>query len=268
MEGKTPPNDYVRWRLSQGFSPDQTKFLFNSFDNEQRRIDEIDSWLKSNERIRSEFLSRSNEIILTAQSSIYERNDSFAKKLLPRIHLTLPRVEAATKQAMCGKYHDAMILLRSAIEGFLRFTLDLVYEFRWPLHGILDEMQDDTWQKARNVEHPLTIAPMCNFLRRMGVAGPPFSKKYDLYRYLEIDKLNNYTHSNVIVVLANNEGKFDDESFQDFIKLHRKAIESFIIIWQNLSDKIEHNELPIIEPGVEFQPEEMPMFAELINIRN
>ncbi len=80
---------------------------------------------------------------------------------------------------MCGKYHDAMILLRSAIEGFLRFTLDLVYEFRWSLHGILDEMQDDTWQKARNVEHPLTIAPMCNFLRRMDVAGPPFSKKYD-----------------------------------------------------------------------------------------
>ena len=78
---------------------------------------------------------------------------------------------------------------------------------------------------------------MCNFLRRMGVAGPPFSNKYDLYRYLEIDKLNNYTHSNVLVVLANNEGKFDDESFQDFIKLHRKTIESFIIIWQNLSDK-------------------------------
>ena len=269
MEGKAPPNDYVRWRLSQGYDLDQTKFMFSSFDNKRNKIDEIQSWLKSNEKPHSDFWYKSNKIILSAQKSIHERNDLFSKKLMPRIQLTLPRIQSATQQAMYGKYQDAMILLRSAIEGFLRFTLDLIYEFRFKLHDVLENLDNEGWKDARKIEEALAISPMCRWLARMGIVGAPlFTKKYNLYRYLEIDELNNYTHSNILTVLANNDGKFDLDSYLQFVNLHRKTIESFIIIWQNLSDKIDPKESPIVEIGVDFLPDEMPLLAKLIESRS
>ena len=196
----------------------------------------------------------------------------FAEKLLPRLKLTLPRIENATQQAMYGKYYDAMVLLRTAIEGFLRFTIDLIYEFRFQLHDILEHLDDDSWKDARKTERALTIGPMCNWLRKMKIAGKPaFNTREetgDLYKYLEIDRLNRYIHSNVLEVLDHNDGEFDETDFDGFVKLHRKVIESFIIIWQNLSDKIDYNESPILELGVDFQSKEMPLLTKVIEKRS
>jgi hypothetical protein len=271
MQKKTVPNDYIKWRLSQGFSFEQANFIFRTLDGNKNKQVEVFSWLKSNEKIRGEFWSRSNSIIIAAQRTIYQRNDLFAEKLLPRLMLTLPRVETATQQAMYGKYYDAMVLLRTAIEGFLRFTMDLVYEFRFQLLDILESLDDDSWKDSRKTERALTIGPMCNWLRKMKIAGKPaFNTRKetgDLYKYLEIDRLNRYIHSNVLEVLDHNDGEFDQNNFDEFVKLHRKAIESFIIIWQNLSDKIDYNESPILELGVDFQSEEMPLLTKVIEKR-
>lgn len=272
MQNQPVPNDYIKWRRAQGFSFEQAKFVYTTLDGHIKKKNEILSWLKSNEKIRGEFWSRSNSIIIAAQRAIYQRDDLFAEKLLPRLKLTLPRIETATEQAMYGKYYDAMVLLRSAIEGFLRFTVDLIYEFRFKLHEILEDLDDDSWKDARKTKHALAIGPMCNWLRKMKIAGKPAfntnRKTGDLYKYLEIDKLNGFIHSNVLEVLDHNDGEFNKTDFDEFVKLHRKTIESFIIIWQNLSDKIDYNEKPILGLGIDFQPEEMPLLTKVIEKRS
>ena len=66
---------------------------------------------------------------------------------------------------------------------------------------------------------------------------------------------------------ALDDGEFNKTDFEEFVKLHRKTIESFIIIWQNLSDKIDYKETPILELEADFQSEEMPLLAMVIEKR-
>jgi len=267
VEDKTSEN-YIHWRIKQGFDLQQADFLYHSIENTPRRIKEIETWLVSNETERAALWSPTIDTIVAAQKSIYERHDRLAKKLIPRLHVTLPRIKNSTKLALTGHYYEALVLLRSAIEGFLRFTLDLVYEFRFHLAETLGELEDELWKDARKVEHALAIGPMCNWLKKMKLAGnPPFTSKKNLYKYLDIDSLNYYTHSNIIPMIGKNDGIFDSERFEYYVNLHRKVIESIIIIWQNLSDKIEKLDEPLVSPNTDFSPENMPMLAKLIQKR-
>jgi hypothetical protein len=267
VNGKTPEN-YIHWRIKQGFDLQQADFLYRSIESVPRREKEIETWLASNETERAALWSKTIDTIVAAQKSICERHDDLAKKLIPRLHVTLPRIEHSTKLALTGHYYEALVLLRSAIEGFLRFTLDLVYEFRFHLSDVLENLEDEGWKDARKVEHALAIGSMCTWLRKMKLAGnPPFTNKNHLYKYLDIDSLNYYTHSNIIPMIGKTDGGFDSESFEYYVILHRKVIESIIIIWQNLSDKIERLDEPLVRPGTDFSPEYMPMLAKLIQQR-
>jgi hypothetical protein len=267
VNGKTPEN-YIHWRIKQGFDLQQADFLYRSIESIPRREKEIETWLASNETERAALWSQTIETIIAAQKSICERHDDLAKKLIPRLHVTLPRIEHSTKLALTGHYYEALVLLRSAIEGFLRFTLDLVYEFRFHLSETLENLKDEQWKDARKVEHALAIGSMCTWLRKMKLAGnPPFTNKNHLYKYLDIDSLNYYTHSNVIPMIGKSDGEFDPERFEYYVDLHRKLIESIIIIWQNLSDKIERLDEPLVKINIDFSTDDMPLLAKLIETR-
>ena len=262
------PNDYLKWRLGQGFTLEQSQFLFDSIDASNYRNEELETWMTSNKISFSEKWNKTNKTIMAAQESIHSRQDLFSIKLLPRLHLTLPRIQASLKIALYGGYYEALVLLRSAIEGFLRFTLDLVYEFRFTLAQILSNLENDEWKNARKIENALAIGPMCNWLKKMGIAGnPPFTSRKNLYKYLEIEKLNHYTHSNVIQMIDRKDGEFSKERFDYFVNLYSKTVESFIIVWQNLSDKIDHESKPIVQLGPDFEETDMPLLAKLIGLR-
>ena len=97
------------------------------------------------------------DVLKRAQQNLIEDHSEIAKTLVPRMVVALPRISITTDLAFRGYYYEAMVLLRSAIEGIFRFSLEVVQELEDDFSGILQDLRDKAKQNLERMEKEIQV---------------------------------------------------------------------------------------------------------------
>ena len=234
------PQGYTYWRMGQGFSKEQTEFLYMTVDNTSDQISDMKCWLKSHDANQETDVSHSVQLLYEAQSSLLKQKTELSMELLERLNLMFPTLSSSAKLALTGKYLESFILLRSAYEGMFRFYLDLVYKIERKNLGTWSLKSED-WESVRAsglLESETSASTLSNIIRRLKL-DTPFTRKTDIVKYSKIRSLNKYTHAVIEHIISNRAVSFSQEKKDMFVEGYTRMTEITIILYQNLINKIE-----------------------------
>ena len=234
------PQGYTYWRMGQGFSKEQTEFLYMTVDNTSDQISDMKCWLSSHDVNQETDIGHSVQLLHEVQSSLLEQKTELSMELLERLNLMFPTLSSSAKLALTGKYLESFILLRSAFEGMFRFYLDLVYKIERKNLGTWSLKSED-WESVRNsglLEGTTGIAKMVNIIRKLKL-DTPFTRRYDIYKHSNIELLNKYTHAVIEHIVSDRSVDFSQEKKDMFVEGYTRMTEITIILYQNLINKIE-----------------------------
>ena len=234
------PQGYTYWRMGQGFSKEQTEFLYMTVDNTSDQISDMKCWLKSHDANQQTDVSHSVQLLYEVQSSLLKQKTELSMELLERLNLMFPTLSSSAKLALTGKYLESFILLRSAFEGMFRFYLDLVYKIERKNLGTWTLKSED-WESIRAsglLESTTSASALSNIIRRLKL-DTPFTRKTDIVKYSKIRSLNKYTHAVIEHIISNRAVSFSQEKKDMFVEGYTRMTEITIILYQNLINKIE-----------------------------
>jgi len=234
------PQGYTYWRMGQGFSKEQTEFLYMTVDNTSDQISDMKCWLKSHDANQQTDVSHSVQLLYEVQSSLLKQKTELSMELLERLNLMFPTLSSSAKLALTGKYLESFILLRSAFEGMFRFYLDLVYKIERKNLGTWSLKSED-WESVRAsglLESTTSASALSNIIRRLKL-DTPFTRKTDIVKYSKIRSLNKYTHAVIEHIISNRAVSFSQEKKDMFVEGYTRMTEITIILYQNLINKIE-----------------------------
>ena len=269
--------------------------LYFTRDCDERKTEQMAVWIESFKEQNREQFTPVLDIVSKSQMYIINANTETTKQFSKIILMTFSRLETATDLALTGRYDSASILLRASIEGVLRLTLDAINRFSDQLQQI-DELADrcwkqkweawegrpensqpNKWRDALRDERAHAIGDMCTSLDFMGLTRGLTNKKgrASTYFYLCINDLNYITHSNLKpmeesdanILYSEQRFAFKQEKFEKFFMHMSRAVETILIIWQNLLDQIEERADSILVPGKQFDELKFPKLAKLYRIR-
>lgn len=258
------PQGYTYWRMGQGFSKEQTEFLYMTVDNTSDQISDMKCWLKSHDENQETDISHSVQLLYEVQSSLLKQKTELSMELLERLNLMFPTLSSSAKLALTGKYLESFILLRSAFEGMFRFYLDLVYKIERKNLGTWTLKSED-WESVRAsglLESTTSASTLSNIIRRLKL-DTPFTKKTDIVKYSKIRSLNKYTHAVIEHIISNRAVSFSQEKKDMFVEGYTRMTEITIILYQNLINKIEP-EIGLIVDIDNVHETDMPKLYELL----
>ena len=251
----TAPDSYISWRMSMGFSKEESERLYNLIDSSNEF--ELRAYLQSRDSKHYEKIGMASGTFQLACDRLVNSGPT-RMKIGMMVTLFNTSMIRNLDVAMMGRYNESFQLMRSSIESGLRlcFNLMKVYEsdfFDNFLSNIDWKDDDPPWRDALKVERGLDIGGMSRCIDRIGFGRPIRS----IYHHFKIGDLNSFTHSN-ITRIAEGEGnylknlgviEYDDEKFELSCKLWVRYFEFLLIFMQHTLDKLVPSIEPILIPG-------------------
>jgi len=271
--------------MAQGFSRKQAELLYDQIDGTLEKEDEMRVWLQS-KSVQSEASNTVHKTLIAwhlAQKNLIEQHGNGRAGMILGYHMaqSLPRMTTTTTLAFTGYYDAAMVLLRTTMEAVLRMTIATVDELsdelkgpiercekKWASHSYMMKSHPEGWRGALDDDCNHTISTMSFALGSMHLAKP-----VDVYVHIEgKNTLNRFTHAKKTVIDASDENPlvqggskiFEKEKFEEYARIYQKSAEAILILWQNLLDRTDGYEKPLLVPGDDFEEEDLPQLAKLI----
>ena len=274
------PEHYEKWRLSQGFTEEMSTWLYDKVDSTEKSLNRmkvfLDSHYKDNRRedlpIAHGMMERvSQKIVDSAEGRKGKHFTEFG--LITSALAT--NLNLALEISMYGYYDASLTLMRQAIEGMLRLTINgirvkqpffekLLSKTAWPTKIGQREIH---WEDALNIEKKASsIFEMCVILDKIKITHPIKG----CYEFMEIKQLNDLVHMNMASILESDasiynqtERVFSKEKRDQVAECFLRYSELWLILVQNARDFIDFNLEPLLMPTKELT-DIFPIYTKLI----
>jgi len=272
---KTPEENYIAWRISEGFTKEEAKSLYENLDGTEIGLSQSKVFATAVYSLETDMLlgiHALDQALLDLGRRIPPHGLVFAEHW-NRIHTSLTL--AAT-----GNYQIGTIVLRNCIEGFLRSNFQLLNNF--VDGGEFEELSALVdWDKAISLDskQALAIGPMCKILDKSKLVKPI----KNCYYHMKIDVLNSITHANLatrehaednFLAKGNLVREYNEQHQTDYNNTLNRFVEMQLILFQNILDRISYYPKPVLplgffhsDEGFAHDSKTFPKYAKLVKAR-